>query len=505
MEKELKSYDELYDGIFRVVGENIELEDGKKLTNLDYKSYCNFNSTASGKGKKKKFDDKINQFFEMCNDTKYDDCTESGYVAFRDMLKALNEKLEADGKKPIKNTDDFFSFKKELEEDKKEEETKVSAKSEEKVEKEKTTPKKDSDESKLDIFLKRMFAKGTSLRTILNCSALIGGFILVVVLGCLLKAPVVVASTGFFSSIGIASLFLMPRIALSIYINRKKIANWFSRTKTNLEKVKAKEKSKSKGKKKDKNKNRSSEELSNALSMVPEKNSLNDVIDDILGEDEKTSTEETETEKTDAEKNTFENTEKKEVEEDVQTQSVQQEMEHRKIDEQLSDIVEHERTSNFEYTGNYNEDEIERQNIAEEELNKINSQLRENSNNNDHSRNYYEIEAERQQLLEEKRKWESFLGLSKSSATMQATVIDDVRTAAHKNALQKDVSSEEEIESKIAAIEKEIEGYRYMSDYSRRISEGKKEIEYLRGLLPKQNASAENNNAMQEDNSVKKR
>ena len=100
----------------------------------------------------------------------------------------------------------------------------------------------------------------------------------------------------------------------------------------------------------------------------------------------------------------------------------------REIDEQLSSL-----NNNGGYTGNYDETEIERRNIVEEELKKINRQLAELSNDGGYTGNYDETEIERQQLLERKRKLESFVNGGLNAPIMQKTVIDDVRTRQHIN------------------------------------------------------------------------
>ena len=100
----------------------------------------------------------------------------------------------------------------------------------------------------------------------------------------------------------------------------------------------------------------------------------------------------------------------------------------REIDEQLSSL-----NNNGGYTGNYDETEIERRNIVEEELKKINRQLAELSNDGGYTGNYDETEIERQQLLERKRKLESFVNGGLNAPIMQKTVIDDVRTRPHIN------------------------------------------------------------------------
>ena len=107
MEEQLKMYDE----IFRVVGESLE----EKLTKLNYENYEKLDSTDLGKEKKKKFNKKIEEYFAMYRDVTRRDSTEPGYVAFKEKLSDLNKKLKDEGKDQIENAEDFFSFKKKLE------------------------------------------------------------------------------------------------------------------------------------------------------------------------------------------------------------------------------------------------------------------------------------------------------------------------------------------------------------------------------------------------------
>ncbi len=546
MEEQLKMYDE----IFRVVGESLE----EKLTKLNYENYEKLDSTDLGKEKKKKFNEKIEEYFSMYRDTTRRDSTEPGYVAFKEKLSYLNKKLKDEGKDQIENAEDFFNFKKKLEEEKEKEKHDTpndESKSDDAPKHVDTEPSKKMPDKKGKV--NSWWAENIK-PTVKRWMKFVGGVAGVALLASSIAAPgnipLLLLLSGVVEGVLLGVKELPTVIKFVTLLPRKGI----DFIKSLKEKSKEKQKGKKKNKKRKKQKSNSSsresvedyektlsegmihddekkendisvdekteEDMTTALDNIPtdekseedkaeedmttaldnmltDEKSEEDKVDDISTDDKSKSDvtpdlpvsnadiKEQREQKIQRLKNTKqrlveakERLRKQKEEQTKQENGVQDKSDvvthssgtHENIiDRQLNALAD----NHVGYTGNYDETDLEKRIIVEDELKKLNEQIAQLSNSRNYDGNYDETEIEKQALIERKNQLEKFI-MSKKSPAMQTAVIDDVRTQSRISKLPSQSDDVEKINSKINELSSLLGKSNYVPE-----AEKNKDKEYI--------------------------
>ena len=523
MEEQLKMYDE----IFRVVGESLE----EKLTKLNYENYEKLDSTDLGKEKKKKFNKKIEEYFAMYRDVTRRDSTEPGYVAFKEKLSDLNKKLKDEGKDQIENAEDFFNFKKKLEEEKEKQVTpNDESKSDDAPKHVDTETSKKMPDKKGKV--NNWWAKNIKptvkwlMKGVGIAAAAVISFALFVAAN---NVPVLLLGFGALEGTLLAVRELPTLAKIVAFLPRKGIDYLKSLMKKNKEDKKGKKK-----RKKEKNKSKSrelSEDLAKALSegkmhgeptkditdalddmstdekleedkaeenmttaldnMLTDEKSEEDKVDDMSTDDKSKSDatpdlpvsnadiKEQREQKIQRLKNTkqrlFEAKERlrKQKEEQAKQENGVQDKSNvvthssgtheNIIDRQLNALTD----NHVGYTGNYDETDLEKRIIVEDELKNLNEQIAQLSNSGNYDGNYDETEIEKQALIERKKQLEKLIA-SKKSSIIQTAVIDDVRTQSRVSKMSSQNDDVEKINLKINELSNLLDKFNYVSEIEKK-------------------------------------
>ena len=546
MEEQLKMYDE----IFRVVGESLE----EKLTKLNYENYEKLDSTDLGKEKKKKFNKKIEEYFAMYRDVTRRDSTEPGYVAFKEKLSDLNKKLKDEGKDQIENAEDFFSFKKKLEEEKEKHDTpNDESKSDD-------APK--NKEKKEPVGRWARIIKGFRTGLMIFIDSLI---VLYSISGGLGALPIIAVALGANALIyGVSRVLTSKKIGRSLLsLSGKLSGKAKEKVKTLFQKIKSKNKRKTKrksssdrvtatnsveevlndvpvGEKSEEDMTaaldniptdeKSEEDMTAALDNIPtdekleedmtaaldniptDEKSEEDKVDDMSTDDKSKSDvtpdlpvsnadiKEQREQKIQRLKNKkqrlFEAKERlrKQKEEQAKQENGVQDKSNvvthssgtheNIIDRQLNALTD----NHVGYTGNYDETDLEKRIIVEDELKNLNEQIAQLSNSGNYDGNYDETEIEKQALIERKKQLEKLIA-SKKSSIIQTAVIDDVRTQSRVSKMSSQNDDVEKINLKINELSNLLDKFNYVSKIekngNKEYSELSRELEELKKIREK--------------------
>ena len=512
MEEQLKMYDE----IFRVVGESLE----EKLTKLNYENYEKLDSTDLGKEKKKKFNKKIEEYFAMYRDVTRRDSTEPGYVAFKEKLSDLNKKLKDEGKDQIENAEDFFSFKKKLEEEKEKHDTpNDESKSDD-------APK--NKEKKEPVGRWARIIKGFRTGLMIFIDSLI---VLYSISGGLGALPIIAVALGANALIyGVSRVLTSKKIGRSLLsLSGKLSGKAKEKVKTLFQKIKSKNKRKTKRKSSSDRVTatnsveevlndvpvgeKSEEDMTAALDNIPtDEKSEEDKVDDMSTDDKSKSDvtpdlpvsnadiKEQREQKIQRLKNKkqrlFEAKERlrKQKEEQAKQENGVQDKSNvvthssgtheNIIDRQLNALTD----NHVGYTGNYDETDLEKRIIVEDELKNLNEQIAQLSNSGNYDGNYDETEIEKQALIERKKQLEKLIA-SKKSSIIQTAVIDDVRTQSRVSKMSSQNDDVEKINLKINELSNLLDKFNYVSKIekngNKEYSELSRELEELKKIREK--------------------
>lgn len=459
MEEQLKMYDE----IFRVVGENLE----EKLTKLNYENYEKLDSTDLGKEKKKKFNKKIEEYFAMYRDVTRRDSTEPGYVAFKKKLSDLNKKLKDEGKDQIENAEDFFNFKKKLEEEKEKEKHDTpndESKSDDAPKHVDTEPSKKMPDKKGKV--NSWWAENIK-PTVKRWMKFVGGVAGVALLASSIAAPgnipLLLLLSGVVEGVLLGVKELPTVIKFVTLLPRKGIDFIKSLKEKSKEKQKGKKKNKKRKKQKSNSSSRESVEdyektLSEGMIHDDEKKENDISVDEKTEEDMTTALDDISTddksksdvtpdlpvsnadikEQREQKIQRLKNTKQRLVEakERLRKQKEEQTKQENGVQDK-SDVVTHSSgtheniidrqlnaltDNHVGYTGNYDETDLEKRIIVEDELKKLNEQIAQLSNSGNYDGNYDETEIEKQALIERKKQLEKLIVSKKGSIIQTAGV-----------------------------------------------------------------------------------
>lgn len=510
MEEQLKMYDE----IFRVVGENLE----EKLTKLNYENYEKLDSTDLGKEKKKKFNKKIEEYFAMYRDVTRRDSTEPGYVAFKKKLSDLNKKLKDEGKDQIENAEDFFNFKKKLEEEKEKEKHDTpndESKSDDAPKHVDTEPSKKMPDKKGKV--NSWWAENIK-PTVKRWMKFVGGVAGVALLASSIAAPgnipLLLLLSGVVEGVLLGVKELPTVIKFVTLLPRKGIDFIKSLKEKSKEKQKGKKKNKKRKKQKSNSSSRESVEdyektLSEGMIHDDEKKENDISVDEKTEEDMTTALDDISTddksksdvtpdlpvsnadikEQREQKIQRLKNTKQRLVEakERLRKQKEEQTKQENGVQDK-SDVVTHSSgtheniidrqlnaltDNHVGYTGNYDETDLEKRIIVEDELKKLNEQIAQLSNSGNYDGNYDETEIEKQALIERKKQLEKLI-VSKKGSIIQTAVIDDVRTQSRISKLPSQSDDVEKINSKINELSSLLDKSNYVPE-----AEKNKDKEYI--------------------------
>ena len=498
MEEQLKMYDE----IFRVVGESLE----EKLTKLNYENYEKLDSTDLGKEKKKKFNKKIEEYFAMYRDVTRRDSTEPGYVAFKEKLSDLNKKLKDEGKDQIENAEDFFSFKKKLEEEKEKHDTpNDESKSDD-------APK--NKEKKEPVGRWARIIKGFRTGLMIFIDSLI---VLYSISGGLGALPIIAVALGANALIyGVSRVLTSKKIGRSLLsLSGKLSGKAKEKVKTLFQKIKSKNKRKTKRKSSSDRVTatnsveevlndvpvgeKSEEDMTAALDNIPTDEKLEEDMTaalDNIPTDEKSEEDKVDDMSTDDKSKSDVTPDLPVSNADIKEQREQKIQRLKNKKQRLFEAKERLRKQKEEQAKQENgvQDKSNvvthssgtHENIIDRQLNALTDNHVGYTGNYDG--NYDETEIEKQALIERKKQLEKLIA-SKKSSIIQTTVIDDVRTQSRVSKMSSQNDDVEKINLKINELSNLLDKFNYVSKIekngNKEYSELSRELEELKKIREK--------------------